>query len=244
MTFNQVKPLKGSELVMEQLKAKIASGEFPPGTKLSSVVELAAGFGVGRSTIREALSALKAIGLVEIRQGGGTYVSAELPAEASPERSSLFASAQSIRELLEVRKVLETGCASLAARNRTEDDLRSIGEELSHMETYLHDEAKGEEADVRFHLKLAAATHNSLLIPMMESLSERLHDSMRESRKLWFYGERAEARRLLREHSDIYEAVAQRDEQGAFEAMQTHLQKVENVLRRAIAEIDRSAPET
>ncbi|MEF3301858.1 FadR/GntR family transcriptional regulator [Paenibacillus sp. GYB003] len=241
MTINPIKPLKGSELVMEQLKAKISSGEYAPGTKLASVVDLAASFQVGRSTIREALSALKAIGLVEIRQGGGTYVSAELPAEtAGSDGSSLFASAQSIRELLEVRKVLETGCASLAARNRTEDDLRSIGEELALMEASLHDESKGEEADVRFHLKLAAATHNSLLIPMMESLSERLHDSMRESRKLWFYGERAEARRLLREHSDIYEAIAERDERRAFEAMRTHLQKVENVLRQAISEFDRS----
>ncbi|RKN84631.1 FadR/GntR family transcriptional regulator [Paenibacillus ginsengarvi] len=239
MTFNPVKPPKSSELVMEQLKARISSGEFAPGTKLSSVVDLAAGFGVGRSTIREALSALKAIGLVEIRQGGGTYVSAESKEEPA-ESQSLFANAQSIRELLEVRIILETGCASMAARNRTEDDLRSIGEELALMEASLHDEAKGEEADVRFHLKLAAATHNSLLIPMMESLSERLHDSMRESRRLWFYGERAEARRLLREHTDIYDAIRQQDERKAFEAMSSHLLKVENVLREAIAGFDTS----
>lgn len=238
MSFQQVKPLKGYELVMEQIKARILSGEFAPGAKLASVVDLAASFGVGRSTIREALSALKAMGLVEIRQGGGTYVSAELPAEQTGEAPSLFANAQSIGELLEVRKILETGCASLAARNRTEQDLAAIGEELRQMETYLHDEAKGEEADVRFHQKLAAATHNSLLISMMESMSERLHDSMRESRKLWFYGERAEARRLLHEHSDILEAIKDGDEARAFEAMRAHLQKVENVLRRSIVGID------
>ncbi|PYI54989.1 FadR/GntR family transcriptional regulator [Paenibacillus flagellatus] len=239
MSFNQVKPLKGYELVKEQIKARIDSGELAPGAKLASVVELAATFGVGRSTIREALSALKAIGFVEIRQGGGTYVSAELPKEPpAAGGTALFANAQSIRELLEVRKILETGCASLAARNRTEDDMRSIGDELALMEAHLHDEAKGEEADVRFHLKLAAATHNSLLIQMMESMSQRLHDSMKESRRLWFYGERAEARRLLREHSDIYEAVKARDETAAFEAMMTHLGKVEAVLRKAIADAD------
>jgi GntR family transcriptional repressor for pyruvate dehydrogenase complex len=237
MAFDQVKPLKGYELVMEQLKGRILSGEFAPGTKLASVVDLAASFGVGRSTIREALSALKAMGLVEIRQGGGTTVCLELPKEsASTDGSALFANAQSIRELLEVRKILETGCASLAARNRTEADLRSIEEELLQMETYLHDEAKGEEADVRFHLKLAGATHNSLLVSMMESMSERLHDSMRESRKLWFYGERAEANRLLREHSDIFEAIREKDETRAFGAMMTHLGKVEGVLHKASAE--------
>ncbi|MDF2720542.1 MAG: FadR family transcriptional regulator [Paenibacillus sp.] len=239
MSFQQVKPLKGYELVKEQIKARILSGELAPGAKLSSVVDLAASFGVGRSTIREALSALKAMGLVEIRQGGGTYVSAELPVEQPAEAPSLFANAQSISELLEVRKILETGCASLAARNRTEQDLAAIGEEIAQMETFLHDEAKGEEADVRFHQKLAAATHNSLLVSMMESMSERLHDSMRESRRLWFYGERAEARRLLGEHSDILQAIAERDERRAFEAMMAHLQKVENVLRRSLAETDR-----
>jgi GntR family transcriptional repressor for pyruvate dehydrogenase complex len=237
MVFDQVKPLKGYELVMEQIKSRIRNGEFAPGTKLSSVVDLASSFGVGRSTIREALSALKAMGLVEIRQGGGTYVSAELPKEQAPgEGNSLFASAESIQELLEVRKILETGCASLAARNRSAEDLEAIGHELKLMELYLNDEAKGEEADVRFHLKLAEATHNSLLIPMMESLSQRLHDSMRESRKLWFYGERAEANRLLREHSDIFEAVREQDETRAHEAMRTHLLKVENVVRRALSE--------
>lgn len=240
MAFDQVKPLKGYELVMEQVKARILSGDFAPGTKLPSVVDLAAGFGVGRSTIREALSALKAMGLVEIRQGGGTTVCAELPKEPyASDGAALFASAQSIRELLEVRKVLETGCASLAARNRTADDLRAIEEELRQMESVLHDEAKGEEADVRFHLKVAEATHNSLLFSMMESLSERLHDSMRESRRLWFYGERAAAGRLLREHSDIFEAVRDRDETRAFAAMAAHLGKVEAVLRKALDEAAR-----
>lgn len=236
MGFDPVKPLKGYELVKEQLKARIAAGEFAPGEKLASVVDLAAAFGVGRSTIREALSALKAIGWVEIRQGGGTFVSAELPPNAaeSPNSVPLFANAKSIRELLEVRKILETGCAALAARNRSEEDLQSIAEQLAKMESSLADEAKGEEADVSFHLKLAAATHNSLLVSMMESLSQRLHDTMRESRQLWFYGEKGEPKRLLREHSDIYEAVRSRDETKAFEAMMTHLRKVEKVLREAI----------
>lgn len=235
MAFDRVKPLKGYELVMEQIKARIVGGELLPGEKLDSVVDLAAGFGVGRSTIREALSALKAMGLVEIRQGGGTYVSAELPKEPpAADGAALFASAKSLRELLEVRKILETGSAALAARHRTEEDLASIGDELRLMEEHLNDEAMGEEADVRFHLKLAAATHNSLVVQLMESMSQRLHDSMRESRRLWFYGERGEAGRLLREHTDIYAAIRDQDEERAFGAMMAHLRKVEKVLRAAL----------
>lgn len=244
MAFDQVKPLKGYELVMEQLKRRIESGELAPGTKLASVVDLAATFGVGRSTIREALSGLKAMGLVDIRQGGGTTVCSELPRENAADGAALFANAQSIRELLEVRKILETGCAALAARNRTSADLQSLGEELAEMERFVHDEAKGEAADVRFHLKLAEATHNTLLIAMMESLSERLHHAMRDSRRLWFYGEHAEASRLHGEHAAIYEAVREQDEARAFGTMMTHLMKVEGVLRQAMSAQEQRDAET
>jgi GntR family transcriptional repressor for pyruvate dehydrogenase complex len=236
MSFDPIKPLKGYELVKEQIKTRILKGELAPGEKLASVVDLAASFGVGRSTVREALSALKAIGLVEIRQGGGTYVSSVLPPEPAADGISLFDKAQSIRELLEVRKILETGCASLAARHRTEEDLRALEEELTIMEQSIADEAKGEEADVRFHLKLARASHNSLLIPMMESLSQKLHENMKETRRLWFYAESGEARRLLGEHADIYAAVRDKDEKRAFEAMSGHLGKVESVLKKAVEE--------
>lgn len=237
MAFDPVKPLKGYELVKNQIEAGILEGRFAPGEKLASVVDLASSFGVGRSTIREALSALKAMGFVEIRQGGGTYVSAVLPSDGAGESVSMFANAQSIRELLEVRTILETGCAALAARHRTADDLKAIADVLRQMEEHLNDEEKGEEADVRFHLLLARASRNSLLIPMMESLSQRLHESMKETRRLWFYGESGEARRLLQEHTDIYEAVRERDETKAFGAMAAHLNKVESVLRRGMSDV-------
>lgn len=236
MAFKQVKPQKGYELVMEHIRERILDGELAPGTKLASVVDLAASLGVGRSTLREALSALKAMGLIEIRQGGGTYVAEELPKEvADAAGSSVFAKAESLRELLEVRLMLETGSAAMAARHRTEEDLRELEAVLAHMALHLDDETEGEQADVRFHLCIAQAARNNLLLQLMEPLSQRLHDSMKESRRLWFYGEHAEARRLLQEHSSIVEAIRNRDEQAAFDRMRQHLRKVENVLIRNMA---------
>lgn len=233
MAFKQVKPQKGYEMVMNQIKQRIVSGELAPGAKMESVVDLAASFGVGRSTIREALSALKAMGWVDIRQGGGTYVADELPKEpAGSAEESILQRAESLREILEVRKVLETGCAALAARHRTDEDVRELDAILRHMEAHLADEARGEEADVRFHLAIARATHNTLLLQLMESVSQRLHESMKESRRLWFYGERAEAQRLLQEHSQIVDAIRDGDEAAAYDTMMRHLQKVENVLQR------------
>ena len=239
MGFEQIRPMKGYELVTEQIKKRILEGELPPGAKLASVVDLAAEFGVGRSTIREALSALKAMGFVEIRQGGGSYVCRELPSQAAGgETDSIFWRADSLKELVEVRKILETGCASLAARNRTEDDLAELERILAHMEEHLDDEAEGERADVLFHLQIARASHNSLLMQLMESLSHRLHETMKQSRRLWFYGQRAKAKRLWQEHSAIVAAIRERDEAKSFDRMMSHLAKVEHVLNRALAGAD------
>ncbi|WP_135551625.1 FadR/GntR family transcriptional regulator [Paenibacillus cymbidii] len=233
MAYNRVQPQKGYELVMQQIRGRIETGDIMPGGKLPSVVDLAQQFGVGRSTIREALSALKAMGLVTIRQGGGTYAVEVLPQEQPADANDLFQTAESLLELLEVRKVLETGCAHLAATKRAAADMAKLEAIVGEMETFLDDEDLGEAADVRFHLQLAASTHNSLLIHLMESLSGRLHDSMKRSRKLWFYGESSTAKRLLQEHRDIVDAIRKGDGALASDKMREHLQKVEDVLRRA-----------
>lgn len=237
MNANPLKPPKGYELVMEHIKKQIESGALPPGTKLSSVVDLAASYGVGRSTIREALSALKAMGWLDIRQGGGTFVKKELPGETTEDKpfGTLFQKTDSLQEVLEVRKLLESGCASLAAVNRSEEDLRLLGEILEEMSSLLDDEAASEQADVRFHLQIAKATGNSLLVQMMESLSQRMHASMKDLRRLWFYAERASAERLLDEHRSVFEAISAQDGSLAGERMLKHLLKVENVLRKANA---------
>ncbi|SFJ50809.1 GntR family transcriptional regulator, transcriptional repressor for pyruvate dehydrogenase complex [Paenibacillus sp. UNC496MF] len=224
------RPLKSNEWVAQQLLLKLTSGELSPGDKLPSVVDLAAEYGVGRSTIREAQSALKAKGLLDIRQGGGTYVKSP-PEEPAFAQEAWLGRADSLLQLLEVRKVLETGCAGLAAKHRTDDDLVALNATLREMEERLGDEAFGEQADVRLHERLAKATHNPMLAELMKSLSERLHESMRDTRSLWFYAEHRSASRLLEEHRSIVSAVASRDEALAASLMERHLAKVEQVLR-------------
>jgi GntR family transcriptional repressor for pyruvate dehydrogenase complex len=234
MNFDPVKPLKGYELVMHRIKEMICVGELPPGSKLPTVVELANHFGVGRSTVREALSALKAFGWIEIRQGSGSYVERDLPELMTGDAGNLFLQAKSIKELLEVRNIAETGSASLASVNRTEEDLHGLRRILSAMENHLADETASERLDVEFHLQIAKATHNSLIVQMMESLSQRMHESMKESRRLWFYAEHATAERLLQEHRDIFTAILDQDEAKANAAMRSHIKKVEKVLQQFI----------
>lgn len=224
------RPLKSSEWVRNELAREISEGISRPGDKLPSVVELAERFGVGRSTIREALSALKAMGLLDIRQGGGTYVKAK---EADPAQQPLaewIANAGSLLELVEVRRVLETGNAALAARHCTEEDEQALRDAIAVMKDVLADEVAGEQADTAFHLRLAEATHNPLLIGMTRSLSDQLFHNMRHTRAVWFYADRRSAEQLLEEHAGIVEAVALHDEKLASERMNEHLAKVEQVL--------------
>lgn len=233
MQFNPVKRQKSSEIVLEEIKARIVNGQLQPGDRLSSVVELASQFGMGRSTVREALSALQAMGWLEIRQGGGTFVSQTLPAD-DDEPTDPFYRAESLIELIEVRKYIETGCAALAAERRTEEDLNRLENIIQHMSECLSDETQGEEADIQFHLQIAQASHNSLLQHLMESLTQRMRETMSDTRRLWFYAEKQAAARLLLEHKDLLEAIRDQDAELAASLMMQHLLKVEQVLRKQL----------
>lgn len=237
----KIETRKSHEIVARHMRERIESGEWAPGGRLPSVVELASAYGVGRSTIREAVSALKAMGWLDVRHGGGTFVRRELP-QATPGAADWLQGAESVREILEVRKVLERGTASLAARRRSEEQLERLGQIVLRMERGLEadDSAESERADVEFHAAIAAASGNALLLSLMESLNQRMTETIRKTRELWFYEEKASAEQLLAEHKSIYQAIADRDEARAEARMEAHLAKVEKVLNRALA--DSAAP--
>jgi GntR family transcriptional repressor for pyruvate dehydrogenase complex len=234
MSFQHIRTAKGSELAEQQIKERIRAGEYPPGSKLPAVTELAKAFQVGVSTVREALSALKATGWVDIRHGSGTYVSAQLPQEQEAAPVDPFYVTDSLRDMLEVRKYIESGCAALAARRRTEQDVEELEGILRRMENALGDEKRSEEADIAFHMRIAAASNNPLLVHMMESLRERLHEHMKDSRRLWFFAERSSAEQLLNEHRGIFESIRDADETEAARRMLQHIEKVERTVQELI----------
>ncbi|BBH24747.1 HTH-type transcriptional regulator LutR [Paenibacillus baekrokdamisoli] len=230
----KVETEKGHEIVTRLILSQIEQGQIVPGQKLPSVVDLSISFGVGRSTIREALSALKAMGWVDVRHGGGTFVKKILPSDVQPGAGDPFLGAESVREILEVRKVLEVGTVALAADRRNKDDLNKLQTILTRMELAMinNDTYDGERADVEFHSAIAAASHNSLLIQLMDSLTQRLTETIGKTRELWFYEDKSSASRLLEEHKNIYEAIAHGDKSRAVELIEAHLTKVENVLNK------------
>ena len=192
MEIIKVASSKIYEQIAAQIRQQMISGKLLPGDKLPSTRELSESFQVGRSTVREALSALKAMGLVEIHQGEGIYVRKINPSDLEmPSLDALLMSRTTILELLEARKSLEVSNAGLAAEKRTEEDLLAFEDILVRMKNSLGDEEQGEKEDMLFHLTLARATHNSIMARLLETISAQMELAIRETRRLQMYSNKS-----------------------------------------------------
>ncbi|MCC2251343.1 FadR family transcriptional regulator [Virgibacillus sp. AGTR] len=230
MEYKRIKTKKIYEQVADSLIDMIKSGQLKPGDKLDSVEQLAKNFDVGRSAIREALSGLRSMGLVEMHQGEGTYVKTFDPKRFTLPVSTAFLMKQNdVKELYQVRKILEVGTAGFAASSYQEADLIQMQKVLDVMRNAKGNDVLAESADTDFHIAIAQATHMDLLINLMGSVSELMSETIREARRLLLYSEdRADA--LLAEHERIYQAIKNRQPDRARDYMYDHLEKVEKLL--------------
>lgn len=226
-TIPQFKVRKTYEEVAEYLKEQIIAGVYQPGDRLPSLRELGEMLGVGQSTVREAVGSLKTIGLVVIRQGEGTFVSRYEPEELlSAFEMTKTVTKQDIIDLLEVRKIIETGIVRLAAERRSDEDLDRIEEALQEMEDALEQQHLGDQADWNFHYALSRAAHNAMLESVMQSISETMSTILKASRER-LYQSKDNPHRLFLEHKDIYLAVKSGNAKRAEETMLYHLLGVE-----------------
>ncbi|MBR7796611.1 MAG: FadR/GntR family transcriptional regulator [Bacillota bacterium] len=230
MEYKRIKTKKIYEQVADSLIDMIKSGQLKPGDKLDSVEQLAKNFDVGRSAIREALSGLRSMGLVEMHQGEGTYVKTFDPKRFTLPVSTAFLMKQNdVKELYQVRKILEVGTAGFAASSYQEANLIQMQKALDVMRNAKGNDVLAESADTDFHIAIAQATHMDLLINLMGSVSELMSETIREARRLLLYSEdRADA--LLAEHERIYQAIKNRQPDRARDYMYDHLEKVEKLL--------------
>lgn len=213
----------------EQLTEMIISGEYEPGKRLSSVEKLAVEFDVGRSAIREALSALKAMGLIDIHQGEGTFVKKH-NYDISKKLIPSIMVKEDLRQLFEVRKLNETGAASIAALNRTDDDLKSMAAILKGMALSYGNGELGEKGDIDFHMAIVKATNNPMLERLMETISSTIQESMKEARQIFLYSNQQKMEQLYHEHQAIYEAIKSKNADEAFNQMMSHIIGVEKEL--------------
>jgi DNA-binding FadR family transcriptional regulator len=199
--------------VIEQMRAAIAECEWPVGERIPPEPELVSVLGVGRNTVREAVRALAHTGLLEVRQGDGTFVRATSELSGALRRMC----GSELRDVLEVRRVIEVEGARLAASRRT-------GDELAAMTTSLAQRDKaGDDKDIEtfvvtdaeFHRHVVAASHNRLLIELYRGLDETIEASVAET-----------ARQDIRDdhmvsHQGILDAIADGDPAGAADAAGT-----------------------
>ncbi|MEY9968968.1 DNA-binding FadR family transcriptional regulator [Streptacidiphilus sp. MAP12-16] len=167
-----------ADQVIAQLRAQITSGEWPVGSRIPTEVELVEQLGVARNTVREAVRALAHNGLLDIRQGSGTYVLAT--SELAGVMHRRFADAEQ-EQVAELRAALESSGARLAAERRTDRDLELLELASARREDawYGGDAEAFVQADAAFHQSVVAAAHNEVLAALYADLGEVLRAHLR-----------------------------------------------------------------
>jgi GntR family transcriptional repressor for pyruvate dehydrogenase complex len=218
-----------SDKVAQMMLDTILSRQLTAGDRLPSERELGEQFGVSRTVIREAVRALVAKGVIEVRSGSGLRVAA-VDASTVRESMSLFlrGSAFDFEKVHEVRHMLEVHIAGVAAERATNEDISRLAEACAAMEEAIDDADVDEAAicDLEFHRAIARATHNELYLVLMDSIGEALVNIRREN-----LGAGGSARQTLLMHRDILMKIEAHEQRGARDAMAVHLDDVEYTWR-------------
>lgn len=239
MEVGQVRQRRLSDDIVERLETMILEGTLKAGERLPAERVLAERFGVSRPSLREAIQKLVAKGLLVSRQGGGNYVAAELGSTFSDPLLHLLAgNPDAQRDLLEFRHTLEGSCAYYAAQRATPLDherLRAAFDELQRCYAPGSKASRAQEgaADARFHLAIAEASHNAVLLHTIRGLFDLLKHNV-VTNIGGMYLQREETRDRLREqHEALFEAIIARRAEEAREMSHRHIHYVQEVLAEA-----------
>jgi GntR family transcriptional repressor for pyruvate dehydrogenase complex len=211
------------EQIVQQIEESIKNGQLKEGDRLPPERELALQFGVSRTAVREAVKTLREKGLVEAYAGRGTFVITRTSESIRQNLDRMLRSGhpQSTAHLTEVREILEPEIAALAAERADEEALAAMREAIAVMEASRGDSEAFIEGDLDFHLALAEAAANPLILSLIDSIVGLL----REHRIRTYYVEGGPERGQYH-HKRILRAVEHRDTVGAREAMRSHLRQV------------------
>ena len=218
-----------TDQIIEQLITMIAEGKFAPGDKLPPEHRLMKDFGVGRSSLREAVGALSLIGLLSVSPGRGTHVSiASGEFLAKPLRwGMLMMQRDRIHELIEARIVLEQAIVGMAVERADEEDLKEIRQQHNLLKKGRNSKRKAIQADFSFHFALAKASRNSVLSRFLAELRQPIRHWM--EKKASALGE-YDYKIALKHHEAILQAIESHDAKAAQAAMSKHLESVKDQL--------------
>ncbi|ASS74404.1 hypothetical protein CIG75_04995 [Tumebacillus algifaecis] len=208
------------EQVAQHIKQMIEEGVLAPGDKLPPMTELAKEFGVSRATVREAFSSLVGMGLIDLRHGEGTFVQ-KIDVQTmiiEPMNAALLLGRSNMRELLEMRRLLEIGTVQGACERWTDEGLARIEQALNRQEAACHTLEEQVSCELQFHIAIAEASGNNVFLNLMNTLSEALRSTLRLTHEAT-----DDVEALIAEHRRIFEAIRSRDGKRAVELMSDHL---------------------
>ena len=213
--------------VADALVAKIRTACMVEGDRLPTEAVLVGQFAVSRTVVREAVSRLKSLGLVESRQGSGVFVKRAAFSPLNFDAGSTV-SKQAVIQMAEVRRALETEVAALAAGRRTQADIQHIRQAMGALDQAVQAGGDGVEEDVNYHRAIADAAQNPFLISTLDYLRQFLHGATRvtranEARRVDF------ARQVQREHEAIAQAITLGNVVKARQAAARHM---DNAIKR------------
>lgn len=219
LSLGRVDPLPTR--VADYLSREIRFGRIAPESKLPSETKLATELGVSRNVVREAISQLRADGLVFVKQGAGAFA---LPPEQSKvirlDLQSLGDAAE-LGQLFELRAILETEAAGLASGRMGDEGLRVLSNALDRMQGSEKTRDDSVAADIEFHREIVRATGNTYILSFVGYIANQIRESIylaRQSRPI-----EQVVTETIAEHQVIYDALARNDAQAARQAMRTHI---------------------
>ena len=202
--------------IVRQVEERILKGELRPGDRLPSQRELARQLGVGQVAVKEALRALAAKGLITVRHGTGTFVSEMGPAAVTDfiERYCVIGSSGH-RELMELRETLEPASAAMAAERAAPEDLARLADLVDRIEAAhrASDFEEGSQVDIDFHIAVAEASQNDILVAMLKGLGQMLRAWIRVQMEV------TPRERGAYSHRQVFEAIAAGDPERASQSM-------------------------
>ena len=236
IVFEPIRPKKISEEIVEQIKTLISRGELKPGDRVPSERELASMLGVSRPSVREAIMVLDAMGFLETKQGGGTFVRTLTETSIADPLTRLVQKKdpEMLRALAEVRMGLESWSAYLAAKRAKPTEIDEMRRLYAIMEKQAARGGWDSEVDAKFHYVITAASHNSLQMHVLDSIHTLFHTTIQVA-LMEFYRQEGYIQILLSHHREIMEAIAAREPELARQKMMEHLTMVEEKMAELLS---------
>ncbi|MEJ2221212.1 MAG: FadR/GntR family transcriptional regulator [Desulfobacterales bacterium] len=231
MKFKTIQKSSTPEIIINEIIQHIKSGELKPGSKLPTERDMSQMFGVGRSSIREAIKALVLSGYLESSQGKGTFIRKGLPVnDLTLSNLQNALAAEQIIELMELREILESNAVRLAAERANSEDIRRLHEALERMQACTANIKKFYSPDFDFHVAIAEATHNEMICETMKQIVEKSHESYEK-----FMPDRlCPPEQAILTARQILSCIENGDAEKASRCMKEHLGLVEVELKRVV----------